>query len=136
VLQEIRKTVNLLNQFSSLHQIPEKVHLHLDPFLFEMRKINKLLMKSMDWAEVELLCLNKIKLNHFVIVSMMKHSEIYWITWRQKKGDESGEGKSDKWVCNKVELISSSLLFGPRFPKKLPSTLSPIYLRWWNVMRL
>ena len=53
--------------------------LHRDPF-YERKKRNCLPMKSMGWAEVELLCLNKIKLNHFVIVSMMKHSEIYWIT--------------------------------------------------------
>lgn len=57
----------------------EKKLCSLIPFIEE----NKLpadgidgLTAGADEAESEFLCLNKIKLNHFVIISMMKLSEI------------------------------------------------------------
>lgn len=81
-----------------------------------VENINCQPMKSMKWLErmSELLCLNKIKLNHFVIISMMKRSEIYRTTFVGEKVSKQQlecemEGKSEKWVRNKVEFISTRL---------------------------
>lgn len=87
----------------------------LHPWSLLLNKINCLpngidgREKSAAEASLLFVCLNKIKLNHFVIISMMKHSGSYWITaqagWKVKSG---GRKSPDKWVRNKVEFISPS----------------------------